>query len=168
MSTSRRASLASLWWGGVVAALVTGCGEAGDDLPRQAVSGAVTFAGAPLKAGMIQFMPTEVGQAVPGGAAITDGRYALTTTDGLVPGSYQVAVTSASAQATAPAADSMPGDPLPPPKEAIPSIYNSRTTLTATVTKDGPNTFDFTLEAKADAPSNAATRPGSKARSRIN
>src|SRR5262249_37480375 len=97
MSIPRRASRASLWLGLATVTLIAGCGGSSDGLPRQAVSGEVKLAGAALKAGMIQFMPTAPGAATPGAAAITDGKYAMSTSDGLVPGPYQVSVTSASA-----------------------------------------------------------------------
>lgn len=158
MSMPRRVSRVSLWLGWVATALIAGCSDATDERPRQPVSGEVTIDGEPLKSGMIQFNPTEPGVAVPGGAAITDGKYAMSTVDGLVPGPYQVAVTSAPAPSEAPAAGSMPGDPLPPPKEPIPSIYNAKTTLTAKVTQEGPNTFDFKLNSKVDSRSKSKTK----------
>lgn len=163
MSMPQHASRGLLWLGWAVAALIAGCGGPTDELPRQAVSGEVKLGGAPLKAGMIQFMPTEPGAATPGAAAITDGNYSMSTSDGLVAGNYQVSVTSAPAPATPPTTDLMPGDPLPPPKELIPSIYNSKTTLSAKVTEAGPNTFDFDLN--TTAPTTSASKP--KSRSKI-
>jgi len=131
----------------VTMAAIAGCGGATDDLPRRAVSGNVTMDGAPLKSAMIQFMPTDPSAATAGAGAITEGKYAIPTADGLVPGAYKVSVTSAGAALTPPAG-SMPGDPLPPAKETIPSTYNSKTTLSATVTEQGPNVFNFELKSK--------------------
>jgi hypothetical protein len=42
----------------------------------------------------------------------------------------------------------MPGDPVAPPKETIPAQYNAKSMLTAPVTRDGPNTFNFDLSSK--------------------
>jgi hypothetical protein len=146
----RRVSRVSLCLSLAATALIAGCGGETDERPRQAVSGEVKIDGGPLKSGMIQFNPTEPGLAVPGTAVITDGTYALSTSEGLVPGPYLVAVTSAPAPSTAPAAGTMPGDPVPPPKEPIPSIYNAKTELKANVTKEGPNTFNFELKSKPE------------------
>jgi len=148
MSRWRRASRVSLCLGLAAAALIAGCGGGTDDLPRQAVSGEVKLDGAPMKSGMIQFMPTETGDSTTGAAGIADGKYAIPTSEGLVPGSYQVSVTSDPTPSAGQPTSLMPGDPLPPPKETIPSMYNSKTTLTAEVTKEGPNTFNFDLKTK--------------------
>ncbi len=124
--------------------------------------GEIKLAGTPLKAGMIQFMPTAPGAATPGATAITDGKYTLSTSDGLIPGPYQVSVTSAPSAATTPSSNQMPGDPLPPVKDPIPSIYNAKTTLSATVTEAGPNTFNFELE--ATEPTTSAGKPKSRSK----
>ena len=133
-------------WGVAVSTLSSVCGGPTDDLPRQAVSGTVKFKGQPLTSGIIQFQPTSPGEVTAGGAGVTDGHYTIRKAEGLVPGKYQVMITSAGATATTPGA--MPGDAPPPPKEAIPAKYNAKTTLNASVTKEGPNTFDFNLDAK--------------------
>ena len=128
--------------------LLAGCGGEADELPRQAVSGTVDFKGEPLKSGMIQFVPAEPGAATAGGAAVTDGKYSIAQAEGLVPGKYQVNITSAAPAAAAQPQGVMPGDAPPPPKEPIPPKYNSQTKLIAQVTKEGPNTFSFKLDAK--------------------
>jgi len=148
MSGPRRASAIPLWLSLTAVVSFAGCGGATDNLPRRAISGEVKLDGAPLKAAMIQFMPTDPASATAGGAAVTDGKYSIPTADGLVPGAYTVAVTSVGTNATTPPAGSMPGDPLPPAKESIPSAYNSKTTLTATVKAEGPNVFNFELKSK--------------------
>lgn len=123
-----------------------GCGGPADELPRHAVSGKVTFKGAPLAKGLIQFQPADGGPTA-GGAAVDDGSYSIAKSEGLVPGKYQVSVTSTPPPAPLPPG-TMPGDPVPPPKETIPAKYNVKTTLSASVTQEGPNTFDFVLEGK--------------------
>jgi hypothetical protein len=132
-------------------ALLTGCGGAEDELPREAVSGTVKISGEPMKDGRIQFQPTAQGGATAGTAPIVDGKYSIARSEGLVPGKYQVLIFSDPSQ-TAPAAaqTGMPGDspPAPPAKESIPAKYNAKSKLDAQVTKEGPNTFDFELQAK--------------------
>jgi hypothetical protein len=146
MTRLRHTGRVRLWSSLVVTTAIAGCGGAADDLPRQAISGEVKMDGAPLKSAMIQFMPAEPGVATAGAAAVTDGRYRITADEGLVPGAYTVSVTSSSAPSASQASSSMPGDPAPPAKESIPSTYNSKTTLTAKVTPEGPNTFNFDLK----------------------
>jgi hypothetical protein len=129
------------------AGLLAGCGGAEDELPREAVSGTVKLNGQPLKQGRIQFQGT-----APGGAGIVDGNYSIPKAEGLVPGKYQVLITSTLAEAEpAPSKTEMPGD-TPPPKKAIrepiPEKYNAKSKLAAEVTKGGPNKFDFELTDK--------------------
>ena len=124
----------------------TGCAAPADSLPRETISGTVKLDGKPLISGLIQFQPTSPGEATAGGAGITDGKYAITRAEGLVPGKYQVIITSVAASTATPGA--MPGDSPPPTKELIPTKYNTKTNLSAAVTKEGPNTFDFNLDPK--------------------
>ena len=102
-------------------AMVAGCGGTGDDLPRQAVSGTVSFDGQPMKSGLIQFLPAEPGATTAGGGSIADGQYKIARDEGLVPGKYQVQITSQSQAAAGQANALMPGDPVPPVKEPIPA-----------------------------------------------
>ncbi|WP_435011603.1 hypothetical protein P12x_002919 [Tundrisphaera lichenicola] len=127
--------------------ILSGCGGETDELPRQALSGTVKFKGEPLKSGMIQFQPSSPGSVTAGGAGIVDGEYSISKAEGLVPGAYKVSITSAPAVAGG-AVGGMPDDPAPPPKEPIPKKYNSASTLNAEVKAEGPNTFDFELQAK--------------------
>jgi hypothetical protein len=131
-----------------------GCSTGDDDeLPRQAVSGTVTFNGQPLAQGRIQFEPSSPDAKIAAGGEITDGQFAISRDQGPTPGSYRVMVTSAGATKTG--GDNAPGaEPakrgavkLPPPAaELIPKEYNAQTTLTAKVEAGGPNRFDFTLK----------------------
>ncbi len=127
---------------------LAGCGGAADNLPRQAVSGSVKFKGQPLKTGLIEFFPSEPGIATTGATGITDGSYSLPQSEGLQPGKYEVRISSAPQTAQRPPG-ALPGEaPLPPAKELVPEKYNAKTTLSALVAKDGPNTFDFDLREK--------------------
>jgi hypothetical protein len=111
----------------------------------------VNWNGEPLKQGRIQFQPTgPVGPA--GGAGIVDGSYAISQADGLVPGNYQVLIYGAAdAAQPSPGPPGLPGD-TPPPKQAvkdpIPEKFNAKSRLTAEVTKDGPNQFNYDLTDK--------------------
>jgi hypothetical protein len=141
----------TLLLGMTASALVSGCGDAEDALPRQQVGGTVKWNGEPLKQGRIQFQPAGPG-APAGGAAIVDGSYAISRAEGLVPGKYQVLIYGTADAAQSSAAPTGPPGDTPPPKKAvkdpIPDKYNAKSQLTREVTKDGPNQFDFELPDK--------------------
>jgi hypothetical protein len=138
----------ALLLGIAASALVTGCGGAEDGLPRQRVGGTVKWKGEPLKRGRIQLQPIGTGGSA-GGAGIVDGRYAIPQAEGLVPGKYQVLIYGMTdAAQPAPAQPALPGETPPPSKavkDPIPEQYNSKSQLTAEVTKDGANQFDYDL-----------------------
>jgi hypothetical protein len=132
---------------------LAGCGAGGDDLPRQAVSGTVTFDSQPLAQGRIEFEPASPDAKIAAGGEITDGKFAIPRDQGPTPGDYRVMITSAGARKQG--ADAAPGaEPsnrgvvkLPPPApELVPKQYNAKTTLTATVEAGGPNSFEFALK----------------------
>ncbi len=130
---------------------LSGCGSSsGDEFPREAVSGTITFDNQPLKEGNIQFLPDSPGEkfATTAGATIHDGSFQIPKNEGPTPGQYHVAISSGGDNAYRPAAGEMPGVPPREIKEKIPAQYNMRTKLTAEVHQGGPNTFQFTLSTK--------------------
>jgi hypothetical protein len=149
-TTMDRFYRACAWLCWCVPLILAGCAGSADELPREAVSGKVAIGGQPLKDGRIDFRPGQ-GVATAGVAKIVDGNYTIDRSTGLVPAKYQVMIsTSASESSKAPASGGMPGDAAPPKatKEPIPGKYNAKSTLSAEVTKAGPNQFDFDLDAK--------------------
>ncbi len=126
------------------AALAAGCGESGDSLAREAVSGAVTLDGKPLPSGAITFLPDGPGAPQGGGAPISNGSYSIPKAQGLVAGKYRVAISSAGGPAPAGEA---PGS-APMAKETMPDKYNTKSTLTAEVKAGQSNTLDYKLESK--------------------
>ncbi|SIO20948.1 hypothetical protein SAMN05444166_3008 [Singulisphaera sp. GP187] len=128
----------------VVLAWFGGCGGAGDDLPRQEISGSVILQGTPLSEGMIQFRP-ETNQGTFVSAAIRDGKYAIPRHEGPVAGGYRVIITSPP-KSTAAASESGPGKAPPSPPDLIPKKYNASSTLNAEVKVGQPNSFDFDLK----------------------
>jgi hypothetical protein len=130
---------------GAVAALVilAGCGsEASDGLPREPISGRVSFEGKPIERGTIQFVPEVPGVGFQVGSVIQDGRYSIPKESGPVPGKYKASI-SASAGETKP--PESPGADFVLPKELIPPKYNSKSTLTVEVKTGASNRFDFDL-----------------------
>ena len=127
-----------------LAALASGCGEAGDGLAREAVSGSVTLDGQPLKSGSINFLPDGPGSPQGGGAPIIDGKYTVAKAMGLVPGKYKVTISSAGGP---PPAGEAPGGGAMA-KESVPAKYNASSTLTAEVKAGQSTPIDFALESK--------------------
>ncbi len=127
----------------VVVGLVSGC-DSGDGLPRQAVSGTVTYDGKPVKSGNIQFTPADPNMKNPvsGGAPIMNGKYSIDKEVGLVPGKYNVSISSASSEIEA---GETPGSVKALPKEGLPAKYNAQSKLSAEV-KSSSTSIDFNLE----------------------
>ena len=130
--------------------IAPGCGGATDDFPRHAISGTVTLDGKPLGLAAISFDPD--GQAnqkpVSVGAPVVGGSYSIARDVGPTPGKYRVSVV----ENTAGEVDQSAAPGAPPKatkgKPAIPEKYNTKSTLTAEVKADGPNTFNFDLTTK--------------------
>lgn len=127
---------------GLGLALLSGCGQK-NTTGRYEVAGVVTFQGKPLDQGTIEFAP-EGGGGAAGGAMIKDGGFTVPETHGLRPGLYQVKIYSSDA-ATTGAAPAFPGESRTVAKERIPAAYNSKSKLTAKVTEEGPNQFNFDI-----------------------
>ena len=131
----------------VLGVVVAGCGGATDGLPREAVSGTVTFKGQPLDVGSISFRPTTTSVAAE--SLIEKGSYSISRDQGLVPGKYKVLIFAREGSEPKRAEGVAPGsEPRQKqrPADLIPPEYNSATTLTAEVTAGGKNTFDFDLK----------------------
>jgi hypothetical protein len=127
---------------------LAGCGGETDQLPREAISGSVTFDGQPLKNGYIQFLPDAASDdATFAGGPIREGKFDIPREQGPTPGRYSVTVISGEAAPSEASAAELPGAGFSK-KEKIPAKYNSRTTLTAEVKKGGPNQFEFPLKTK--------------------
>jgi len=107
------------------------------------LSGSVSFNGEPVQQGTILFYP-EKGQVA--GAAIENGKYAISSAPGAALGTNRVEITwmkktgkQIPAESPAP-----PGSLIDETVQAIPPKFNSRSELTVTLTP-GHNQCDFTL-----------------------
>lgn len=130
----------------IVAGLFSGCGSK-DPLNRRAISGTVTLDGQPLKQGSIAFQPLQQG-GVGSGGLISDGKYTIPAGKGLPQGKYRVTVNAGGETAAKLGPDGMPGDAGAAPKELVPAIYNTASTLTAEVSDTRSQQFDFQLKSK--------------------
>jgi hypothetical protein len=119
-----------------------GCGE--DSGGRLPVSGTVTYQGAPLKEGFIEFDAQDGSHRT--GASITEGAYSLAGSKGLAPGKYTVRVTSV--KSDAPATVEPPGPEAAKieqeNKETIPAEFNTASTLTYEAGSNS-NKYDVTI-----------------------
>jgi hypothetical protein len=121
-----------------LAALASGCGEPSGS-PTYEVSGSVTWDGAPLPEGDIIFTPVDRA-VVPEASTIRLGAYSLRAQ----PGKKRVSIRASKLVAGSKGAMNEPIY-----DNYIPDRYNVETTLTADVTADGPNRFDFALTKNA-------------------
>ena len=126
--------------------LAAGCGGGEEAPPTASVSGKVTFQGAPVTEGFVNFA-SDAGFAA-SAPLQEDGAYELVTQYGDMPtGPYKVSVTPPSPPDTGMGDATAEAPPMPDP-ENIPKKYREYGTsgLTVEVTEDGANTFDFDLQ----------------------
>ncbi|MGE3803093.1 MAG: hypothetical protein AB7K24_00315 [Gemmataceae bacterium] len=116
-----------------------GCGKSGP--VKHAVSGSVSWMGAPIQKGYIHFVPAD-GSGVPDALEIENGQYQGEVT----PGEKKVEI-----RATREKTDLSPEDlklketmGMAPRESFIPPEYNDKTKLTATITS-GTGQLDFAL-----------------------
>lgn len=116
-----------------IASMCVGCGPAGPKTYR--VEGTVTFDGEPILAGYITFSPQQRGET-PVATQIKEGKYSLYATAG---------AKRISVQASRFIGPENPIMGLRAKEQYIPDRYNIETTLSATVSPEGENKFDFEL-----------------------
>lgn len=126
--------------------LILGCGS---DDGRLEITGTVKLKGQPIKDGaVIQFFP-EDNQSTEGLLATTGGAFSLPRANGLKPGKYKVSVSLGDGKtAVNPVGDTPPGPGGGTniiSKQLVPADWNRNSKQFVTVTKDGPNKFDFDI-----------------------
>ena len=116
----------------VATAGLSGCGEAGPEIPDLVpATGVVTKGGKPISDAIVTFWPEKGGQSV--GNTDAEGRFELKymgTTPGAVIGKHTIKISKMSGEA---------GD------ELIPRQFNDASKLSKEVTKPGPNEFKFEI-----------------------
>src|SRR5262249_42914257 len=128
--------------------LVTGCSQSSDG--RVDVSGTVKLKGQPIGDGaIVMFEPLE-NQGTSTNVAVRNGAFTTTRATGLKPGKYLVRVTAGDGKT--PVNPVNPDEPPGPSgtnfmsKELVPPAWNVNSRQEVTVTKDGPNKFDFDIQ----------------------
>lgn len=121
---------------------MSGCGT-NDRLPLQ---GTVTFDGKPLATGVIQFIPGEGTAGPSAGGEIQDGHYTVSAEKGVFAGTFRVEIISN--QKTGTQTRSAGGQVADDVRNIVPAQYNVASTLSADVSSEDGNSFDFELRSK--------------------
>jgi hypothetical protein len=116
----------------VVAAL-SGCSSANAESP-EFVSGTVTYRGQPITDGTIQFAGSGDKTTILRIVQVKNGRYELSASDGLPPGSYRVEIFN------------HPPGPIAEPRSPLPAKYNTQSKLTAVIAAGQSNVVNFALD----------------------
>ena len=131
-----------------IAACVAGCG--GPDDGRVEVAGTVKLKGKPIRDGAAVSFSALENQGTEANVPLSSGAFTLPRANGLKPGRYLVRVTLGDGRTAVNPTDS--GAPPGPgggtnviSKELVPADWNRNSKQQVTVTKDGPNTFDFDI-----------------------
>lgn len=124
-----------------------GCGGGPKRLP---VEGTVTVDGQMLESGQFTLIPLEGTRGPTAGAEIVDGKFSIASNGGPLAGTFRVEIM---------AAQTVTGkkqsginfstgevEVIEETRQLLPPRYNSNSELTAEVTLDGPNHFDFELQ----------------------
>jgi hypothetical protein len=110
------------------------------------VQGTVTLDGAPVDGGAIRFTPAGEGTGSPLGAQIVGGKYSIRG-NAIAPGSYRVDINWKKPTGRKVPTPGDPGNTMDETAEAIPAIYNSKSTLKEDLTS-GSNTKNFELKSR--------------------
>ena len=130
-----------------IAALVAGCSDS--DGGREEVTGTVKLKGQPIPDGAIVLFEPMDSQDTAGNATATGGEFSIPRSAGLKPGKYRVRVTAGDGKTAV-----NPVNPDEPPgpggtniisKDLVPPDWNVNSKQEVTVTKGGPNKFDFDI-----------------------
>lgn len=133
--------------------MLSGCGRA-EPFERAAAAGTVTLDGRPID-GQIRFVPEGETQGPAAVATINGGKFSLSKHEGPVVGTHRIEIESSDRfdfpiddeAAYAAQIERRGGRPPPNP---VPPFYNRNSTLTRTVTLEGPNEFEFSLSSRPD------------------
>ena len=127
----------SLVLGCVVA---VGCTDSG----RRGITGTVTFDGAPLESGTINFVPLPGTASPTAGAPIENGEFEVPSEGGTLAGRFQVVIT-ASRRTGRTMSDPRGGEPIDVKVQFIPHRYNQASELEVEVSDEDENVFEFAL-----------------------
>ena len=128
----------------LLATFGVGCQGQQDVEGRFVLSGTVTYDGAPLPSGTIEFFPTDL-EKKPAGAEVIDGKFQMDRALGPELGQYQVVILAERPSGRREPADEGSSQMVEVPEQYIPAVYNSQTKLSVEVTGDRDD-LNFALE----------------------
>ena len=106
----------------LISLIAVGCNDGGaDDLPREPISGTVSYDGKPLANGTIQFQPASAAEGMAAGGMVVDGRFDVPREEGPVPGNYKVQIDSIDETVTV----TVPEQPASPGRTCCPASSRS-------------------------------------------
>ena len=124
--------------------ILLGCSQS---TGRQSLDGAVEFDGAPLAEGSIVFLPQPGTKSPTCGGTISQGRFSILPAGGAACGTFRVEIT-AIRKTGKKVTDPKEGKLVDELEQFIPTRYNQQSELTATVSEEGPNRFEFALKSE--------------------
>ncbi|MBU4270334.1 MAG: hypothetical protein KKA28_00475 [Planctomycetes bacterium] len=124
--------------------ILLGCTPATE---RQALEGTVALDGAPLAEGSILFLPQPGTKGPTSGGKIAQGRFSISPAGGAFSGVFRVEITAVRNTGRK-VMDPRMGNLIDETEQFIPVRYNRESELTAQVSEQGPNQFEFALESK--------------------
>lgn len=136
---------------------LAGCGGAKSDKwtegrqPTYPATGSVTYKGNPLPDATVVFQSSGPEPVTAVARTDASGKFVMRTYDdksGAVAGEHKVIITAVKVEGPPPGADLDKVDPTVKETSLIPTKYGdfAQSGLTANVSEQGPNTFEFTLE----------------------
>ena len=131
----------------LAALFAAGCSNTSDG--RLEVSGTVRLKGESIKDGAIVMLEPMESQDTAANATVSKGAFMIPKAAGLKPGKYLVRITAGDGKTAVNPLDSNsppgPGGTNIISKELVPNDWNVNSKQEVTVSKDGPNTFDFSI-----------------------
>jgi hypothetical protein len=124
--------------------ILLGCSRA---TGRQSIEGTVTVDGAPLAEGSIVFLPQPGTKSPTAGGDVAQGRFRISPAGGAACGTFRVEIT-ALRKTGKKVMDPQLNKMIDGTEQFVPAQYNRESKLTATVTEQGPNKFEFALKSK--------------------
>jgi len=135
---------------GLFVIVMAGCGGSENELPRAAVQGTVSLDGQPLAKGVVRFVPIEETTGPKTTLSITAGKFETEVETGPVLGRHRIEIESTDDGGYAQDDEAAMQELKKSGKRKInvvrvPARYNTNSTLTESVSAQGPNEFQFTL-----------------------
>ena len=121
-----------------------GCGESGPQ--RFAVSGQVTFDGAPIESGEILLRPDQATKAPTIAAAVENGAYSIPAERGPLAGTYVIVITAERKTGKKVQAEMIGSETTDQYEQYVPRKYNDESTLSTTI---GSSRDDLNFELRS-------------------